>query len=129
MNAEMDELMGSDHAVSRDEFDEWLRNPNFVQGLKEASIDISDQTHLFDTLDADAGGFLNANELVTGLLLLRGPVTKTDVIAISLKVRYLTEMVESFERFAGVPKPAHYGHDHGKMKAEIEERHALEQLQ
>ncbi|CAE6965058.1 unnamed protein product [Symbiodinium sp. CCMP2456] len=79
--------------ISRDEFDMWLRDPDFVRVLDEASIDVSAQVGLFDVLDADAGGELSVHELVTGLMSLRGPVTKGDVIGMSLKIRYLVSML------------------------------------
>ncbi|CAE7774169.1 Cacna1c [Symbiodinium sp. KB8] len=81
--------------ISRDEFDMWLRDPDFVRVLDEASIDVSAQVGLFDVLDADAGGELSVRELVTGLMSLRGPVTKGDVIGMSLKIRYLVSMMEA----------------------------------
>jgi len=48
--------------ISRDEFDLWLRDPDFVRVLDEASIDVSAQVGLFDVLDADAGGELSVRE-------------------------------------------------------------------
>mmetsp|Transcript_3660 Transcript_3660/g.8518 ORF Transcript_3660/g.8518 Transcript_3660/m.8518 type:complete len:528 (-) Transcript_3660:276-1859(-) len=84
--------------ISREEFDLWLRDADFVRVLDEASIDVSANIGLFDVLDADGGGELSINELVTGLMSLRGPVTKGDVIGMSLKVRYLVGMMEASQQ-------------------------------
>jgi len=95
MSAEISEILLDSMMVTRDEFHSWMLDEEFLQCLKNADIDISHRHELFDTLDADAGGSLSPQELVTGLMLLRGPVTKADVIGISVKVRYMTEMMEA----------------------------------
>ncbi|CAE7470422.1 Cacna1c [Symbiodinium natans] len=84
--------------VSREEFASWFQDADFVHALDEASIDASGRVGLFDVLDADGGGELSVDELVTGLMNLRGPVTKGDVIGIHLKVRYLVSMIEGAQR-------------------------------
>lgn len=48
---------------------------------------------LFDVLDADLSGVLNLQELVEGLMRLRGPVSKNDMVAVRLKVEYLTHVI------------------------------------
>lgn len=83
-----------DQDVSRETFEEWLEDEEFVRVLEDASIDMSCRGMLFDVLDADAGGELSTSELVTGLMRLRGPVTKLDVIGVSLKVSHLVNMLE-----------------------------------
>eukprot|EP00930_Biecheleria_cincta_P093064 TRINITY_DN8320_c0_g1_i1.p1 TRINITY_DN8320_c0_g1~~TRINITY_DN8320_c0_g1_i1.p1 ORF type:complete len:577 (-),score=124.52 TRINITY_DN8320_c0_g1_i1:99-1829(-) len=88
-------LVEWDQDVSRDTFEEWLNDDEFVRVLEDASIDMSCKGMLFDVLDADAGGELSTTELVTGLMRLRGPVTKLDVIGVSLKVSYLVTLLES----------------------------------
>ncbi|CAE7277253.1 Cacna1c [Symbiodinium natans] len=91
-------LQVAGRSISRDEFDSWLHDQDFVRVLDEASIDTSAQVGLFDVLDADGGGELSVNELVTGLMSLRGPVTKGDVIGMSLKIRYLVSMMEASQQ-------------------------------
>lgn len=90
-----DVLNDLDQDVSRETFEEWLEDEEFVRVLEEASIDMSCKGMLFDVLDADAGGELSTSELVTGLMRLRGPVTKLDVIGVSLKVSHLVNLLEA----------------------------------
>eukprot|EP00931_Biecheleriopsis_adriatica_P067387 TRINITY_DN41537_c0_g1_i1.p1 TRINITY_DN41537_c0_g1~~TRINITY_DN41537_c0_g1_i1.p1 ORF type:complete len:239 (+),score=26.93 TRINITY_DN41537_c0_g1_i1:38-718(+) len=92
--AQFEALKSAGLKISKKEFDRWLSIPQFVDLMEDSDIDTSNLTELFDTLDADMGGWLEPDEIVTGLLKLRGPVSKNDVIAIRLKVRYLTEAVE-----------------------------------
>ncbi|CAE6929486.1 Cacna1c [Symbiodinium natans] len=72
-------LQAGGRSISREEFAFWLQDPDFIRLLDEASIDVSGRVALFDVLDADGGGELSVEELITGLMSLRGPVTKGDV--------------------------------------------------
>ncbi|CAE7734787.1 unnamed protein product [Symbiodinium sp. CCMP2456] len=94
-------LQAGGRNISREEFASWFEDVDFVRVLDEASIDASGRVGLFDVLDADAGGELSVDELVTGLMSLRGPVTKGDVIGIHLKVRYLVSLIECTQTQAG----------------------------
>merc|ERR1711988_1675431 len=62
--------------------------------LEDAHIETSTRADLFDVLDVDMGGELAIGELVDGLMRLRGPITKSDIVAVRLKVSYMTKMVE-----------------------------------
>jgi len=77
--------------VTRDRFQKWLDHESFTDVLEASSVDTSIRAQLFDILDADSGGLLSIDELISGLMSLRGDVTKGDIIAMSLKVRYLLE--------------------------------------
>ena len=72
---------------------QWLQEPNFLQVLENADVDVSNKFDLFDVLDADMGGKLELDEVVTGLMKLRGPVSKSDLVAMRLQVRLLTQKV------------------------------------
>lgn len=92
----MEKVLGKlDLTVSRDRFASWLSHENFTDVLENAGIDTSIRTQLFDILDADSGGLLNIDELISGLMSMRGHVTKGDIIAMSLKVRYVSQLVET----------------------------------
>jgi len=97
-------LQAGGRNISREEFASWFEDVDFVRVLDDASIDASGRVGLFDVLDADAGGELSVDELVTGLMSLRGPVTKGDVIGIHLKVRYLVSLIECSQTEAGLVK-------------------------
>ncbi|CAJ1370282.1 unnamed protein product, partial [Effrenium voratum] len=91
-------LASLDVTVTRDRFSNWLDYQDFVDTLEFASVDTSIRIQLFDILDADTGGLLSIDELITGLMSMRGHVTKGDIIAMSLKVRYVSQLVESVSR-------------------------------
>lgn len=80
--------------ISRDVFQMWLEDVEFMTTLEDADVDVSARAELFDILDVDMGGELSADELVTGLMKLRGDVSKGDIVAIMLQVRHLTHQLE-----------------------------------
>merc|ERR1712050_717281 len=80
--------------VTRDVFNTWLMNPDMLNLLEECEIETATKFELFDVLDVDMGGTLGVNELIGGLMRLRGPVSKSDIVAVRLKVRYITELIE-----------------------------------
>mmetsp|Transcript_147356 Transcript_147356/g.410508 ORF Transcript_147356/g.410508 Transcript_147356/m.410508 type:complete len:796 (+) Transcript_147356:3-2390(+) len=82
-------------SITRKEFNQWIEHPAFLELLEDAEIDSANRHELFDVLDADMDGKLRMSELITGLMKLRGPVTKSDIVAMRLKVRYLAGLLES----------------------------------
>eukprot|EP00437_Effrenium_voratum_P041250 CAMPEP_0181482462 /NCGR_PEP_ID=MMETSP1110-20121109/44868_1 /TAXON_ID=174948 /ORGANISM="Symbiodinium sp., Strain CCMP421" /LENGTH=577 /DNA_ID=CAMNT_0023608043 /DNA_START=30 /DNA_END=1763 /DNA_ORIENTATION=+ len=95
LDASLDE---NEVVVHRESFQRWLQDPEFTEALEEAYIDVSNKAHLFDIMDADMGGHLSLEELVEGLMALRGTVNKGDIISMSLKIRLLTRHVECVTR-------------------------------
>eukprot|EP00930_Biecheleria_cincta_P040136 TRINITY_DN27529_c0_g1_i1.p1 TRINITY_DN27529_c0_g1~~TRINITY_DN27529_c0_g1_i1.p1 ORF type:complete len:749 (-),score=138.87 TRINITY_DN27529_c0_g1_i1:360-2552(-) len=83
-----------DVSISRSLFAKWLEDEEFIEVLNEAAIETSMKAELFNTLDADMGGTLDLQELFTGLMNLRGDVTKADLIGMSMKVRYCISLLE-----------------------------------
>merc|ERR1712125_27228 len=83
-----------DIGITRDVFRELLHYPEINNILEKGDIETATKADLFDALDVDMGGELGFNELIGGLMRLRGPITKSDIVAIRLKVRYITGMVE-----------------------------------
>lgn len=75
------------------QFSVWLEDSSFLRVLENAEIDVHNKASLFEVLDADLSGSVTVLELLNGLLKLRGPVTKADIIAIRLKVRQLITTV------------------------------------
>jgi len=95
-NKVMEKVLGQlNLTVTRDRFSTWLDHQKFTNVLEAAGIDTSIRTQLFDILDADSGGLLNVEELISGLMSMRGHVTKGDIIAMSLKVRYVSQLLET----------------------------------
>lgn len=94
INREWARLQEKGVTISREVFNTWFRNEEFHYLLEQAEIETSNTSELFDVLDADMGGKLSMDELITGLMRLRGPVTKADIVAVRLKVRNLTKILE-----------------------------------
>merc|ERR1712232_780735 len=80
--------------IPRDVFNTWLRDSDFLDVIEECEIETATKFELFDVLDVDMGGELSFDELVNGLMRLRGPISKSDTVAVRLKVRYMTHMLE-----------------------------------
>merc|ERR1711972_783611 len=62
--------------------------------LEDIEVETSSKHEVFDVLDVDMSGHLTVEELVHGLMTLRGPVSKVDIVAVRLKVRYITSLIE-----------------------------------
>mmetsp|Transcript_23244 Transcript_23244/g.41981 ORF Transcript_23244/g.41981 Transcript_23244/m.41981 type:complete len:610 (-) Transcript_23244:38-1867(-) len=90
------EMMQKGCLVSKEVFNSWLTNKKtqFLDLLEEAEIDVSMKFELFDVLDTDLSGELEFAEIVEGLMKCRGPVSKTDIIGMGLKVRYCTKLIQ-----------------------------------
>ncbi|CAJ1404691.1 unnamed protein product [Effrenium voratum] len=84
--------------ITRGVFQAWLQDAEFVRVLEEADVDISNKFELFNILDVDLGGELSPHELLTGLLSLRGEVSKGDVIYILLRVRDMTHRLDQLQQ-------------------------------
>jgi len=91
-------LVDEDMSMTKEDFELLLDIPEMHYMLEEMDIETSTKSDLFDVLDVDMGGELGMDELVDGLMTLRGPITKTDIVAVRLKVRYVTKMVEDMWR-------------------------------
>mmetsp|Transcript_73347 Transcript_73347/g.174733 ORF Transcript_73347/g.174733 Transcript_73347/m.174733 type:complete len:403 (+) Transcript_73347:1-1209(+) len=83
--------------ISRELFTLVLSDPE-VQTLLDALDISSDRTHLFDILDADGSGDIEATELIKGLLRVRGEAKKSDVVANLLAVRAAQNMIRNLEK-------------------------------
>merc|ERR1719273_2022258 len=61
--------------------------------LEEMGVDTAFKSGLFDCLDSDRSGELKVEELISGLMTLRGPTEKCDTVATLLCVRHQAEMI------------------------------------
>ncbi|OLP90066.1 hypothetical protein AK812_SmicGene28418 [Symbiodinium microadriaticum] len=84
--------------ITREVFQAWLKDQEFVRVLEEADVDVSNKFELFNILDVDMGGELSVEELLNGLMGLRGDVSKGDVVSILLRVRDILQRVERMEQ-------------------------------
>eukprot|EP00927_Polykrikos_kofoidii_P021741 TRINITY_DN20495_c0_g1_i4.p1 TRINITY_DN20495_c0_g1~~TRINITY_DN20495_c0_g1_i4.p1 ORF type:complete len:598 (-),score=84.10 TRINITY_DN20495_c0_g1_i4:57-1850(-) len=84
-------------AITREDFKKWLDNEKFVKVLEEADIDLSSKNEIFEVLDSDINGFLTQKELAIGLMRLRGPMRKTEIVATRLMMLHGTERMQRLE--------------------------------
>lgn len=84
----------NDGVVTREVFNQWLQDPEIEDALEAADIEILRKQELFDVVDVHMRGQLGLRDLIGGLMRLRGPIIKSDIVAVRLKVRHLTSMIE-----------------------------------
>lgn len=88
--------------INCQQFAIWLEDENFSEVLECADVNIHNKVAMFEVLDADLGGSLTVAEVFHGIMKLRGPVTKADIIDVSLKVRYMNAAVSELRQGPGV---------------------------
>merc|ERR1711920_613493 len=80
--------------ITRDVFNLWLDDPEMHVLLEELDISTGSKKQLFDVLDCDLSGELEVGEIISGLMRLRGPTEKCDVVAALLSVRHMVPMLQ-----------------------------------
>jgi len=83
--------------ITPEVFDSWLWIPEFQRMLDTLEISTSNPRELFDVLDADMSGELEVDELVVGLMSLRGPTQKSHSVASLLYLRVMQTMLREFQ--------------------------------
>merc|ERR1712048_1323768 len=83
--------------ISKDTFLELIKDEQVQRIFAELDVPEEDHFDLFDTLDADGGGTLTADELVKGIARLRGQARRSDIVNVSLIAR---SMQGSFQKLA-----------------------------
>merc|ERR1712151_178438 len=92
----------SNTAITRDVFNSWLsHDKDMLNVLEDLDIETSTKYELFDMLDVDMGGELDFGELVDGIMRVRGPIAKCDIVATRLGVRHMTKLLERLNEHAG----------------------------
>jgi hypothetical protein len=82
-----------------DEFSKALSKPSMIKKLQLLDIPADDAEELFQLLDTDGGGTLTIEELVAGILKIRGPAPSRDLVATySLVRRELKRVNESLAK-------------------------------
>lgn len=83
--------------VKQEDFEAALEQDSVQALLEDLDVSISSREALFDILDADGNGYLAVSELADGIMRLRGPADKGDIISTVLMVRCLQKHVMRFE--------------------------------
>jgi len=86
-----------DVRISRDLLHMWMCHPDMINLLDELEISVANHTSLFEALDCDLNGEVDGLELVHGLMALRGPTEKIDVITVLVAVKYMMAMMIKIE--------------------------------
>lgn len=94
VRAQFDCLADAQIEIGVDAFHIWLEDQHFCSTLETADIDIHNKSRLFQVMDSDMGGTLNPHEVFHGLMMLRGPVSKNDIIGMNLKVKEVLRLLQ-----------------------------------
>eukprot|EP00931_Biecheleriopsis_adriatica_P120890 TRINITY_DN95990_c0_g1_i1.p1 TRINITY_DN95990_c0_g1~~TRINITY_DN95990_c0_g1_i1.p1 ORF type:complete len:317 (+),score=49.75 TRINITY_DN95990_c0_g1_i1:1-951(+) len=94
VRAQFDCICNAGCEITRNAFAVWLTDPHFVEVLADADVEIHNKAGLFDVMDADMGGSLSADEVFAGMMKLRGPVTKGDIVGMSLRIRHIAVLLQ-----------------------------------
>lgn len=86
-------LRDEDIIIGYEEFCQILENEDCIHMLEILGVETINKDEVFDCLDADMSGRLDINELVTGLMFLRGAVEKKDAVACWLSSRVTQVLV------------------------------------
>jgi len=86
-----------DHvSVTRDMFCQLLSHKKLERVLESLDVETCNRVELFDVLDADMSGELDLEEIIAGLLSLRGPSEKKDAVGALLCGRVTQQMLKEF---------------------------------
>eukprot|EP00928_Gymnodinium_smaydae_P064206 TRINITY_DN47606_c0_g1_i1.p1 TRINITY_DN47606_c0_g1~~TRINITY_DN47606_c0_g1_i1.p1 ORF type:complete len:647 (-),score=157.82 TRINITY_DN47606_c0_g1_i1:39-1979(-) len=86
--------------INADQFNELIDDPEVQGFLEELDVPEDDRRGLFDVLDADGGGMLEMEELLTGIVKLRGDPRRSDVVHVGLVLRSLQDEFRLFRSAA-----------------------------
>eukprot|EP00929_Paragymnodinium_shiwhaense_P108906 TRINITY_DN75250_c0_g1_i1.p1 TRINITY_DN75250_c0_g1~~TRINITY_DN75250_c0_g1_i1.p1 ORF type:complete len:655 (-),score=123.99 TRINITY_DN75250_c0_g1_i1:36-2000(-) len=84
-------------AVNVHEFNRIAQDPEVQDLLEDLDVPEDDRIGLFDVLDADGGGSLELEELIHGIVKLRGDPRRSDVIHVGLVCRCLQDELRNFK--------------------------------
>eukprot|EP00928_Gymnodinium_smaydae_P063186 TRINITY_DN4684_c0_g3_i2.p1 TRINITY_DN4684_c0_g3~~TRINITY_DN4684_c0_g3_i2.p1 ORF type:complete len:666 (+),score=125.16 TRINITY_DN4684_c0_g3_i2:294-2000(+) len=79
--------------MNRTTFDQAMRDNVVKKLLDELDIDETDQHDLFEALDSDGNGRVEIEELIQGVVKMRGKARKVDVVAARLMLKTLSSRV------------------------------------
>ncbi|CAE7218385.1 Cacna1c [Symbiodinium natans] len=96
-----DDEIHEDVAITKELFLLVIQDPAVQALMDELDLPPS-RAHLFEVIDADGSGTLHIQELVQGLLKLRGEVNKGDVVAPLLAARSVQDMVGDLKKASEV---------------------------
>jgi len=84
-------------AVTYDDFAKLMSDPRVMEKMDDLEIHIADPEKLFEIIDSNGNGALDVNELIEGLMKLRGPADKGDAVSAALMVRQMQRDIHRLE--------------------------------
>eukprot|EP00435_Cladocopium_sp_Y103_P074797 s107_g51.t1 len=70
----------------------------FIAVLKDADIETANESGIYEVLDADMSNTLSIEEVYVGLMRLRGPIAKSEIVGLILRLRHLTTLIAEMSR-------------------------------
>jgi len=89
---------GGNTNVSREVWFKVISDPDVQKLVEDLGIAYVDFSGLYEILDADGNGKVDAKEIVRGILKVRGEARRGDVIAIQLALRAVQSRLRSYEQ-------------------------------
>lgn len=90
-----------DGCITKEEFINSLGNPVVITQLHEVNVDVRQAESLFEILDYDESGSLDATEFVDGVMTARGEAQSKEILSVQCDVwkaeRRLLEMIDTFD--------------------------------
>merc|ERR1712008_429938 len=84
--------------INRKDFEAVIRNDEVSELLDSLEISVTSAAKLFDILDCNGSGWVDIAEMAEGLLKMRGPVDKGDLVSTVLMVRHVQKTLHEIQR-------------------------------
>eukprot|EP00913_Durusdinium_trenchii_P016072 g15106.t1 len=69
----------------------------FLHVLKDADIETANESGIYEVLDADMSNSLSIEEVYNGLMRLRGPIAKSEIVGLILRLQHATTLLTEME--------------------------------
>jgi len=86
-------------SVTKGVFQTFLSDREVIQNLERLDVPEEERLDLFDVLDANGNGSIQMDELINGVIKLRGDPRRSDIIHVLLVLRSLQEEMQDFRDF------------------------------
>jgi len=83
--------------INRENFDSIMNEADIRSRMEDLDISVTSSAKLFDILDSNNSGAVDVIELTEGLMSLRGPADKGDIISGSLLVKSTQKMIKDMQ--------------------------------
>jgi len=88
---------GSHLTITRENFDAIIGEEEIRARMEDLEISVTSSAKLFDILDSNGSGVVDVVELTEGLMSLRGPADKGDIISGALLVKSTQNMLKDMQ--------------------------------